>query len=198
MRDDAEAASVVAALRDLQIGVVARREPDALRRQQIEEGIVRARHRLVHLLNHRLILMRAGDGEHAWMRGADAVGLDAKAAGDDDLAVLGQGFADRRKQLLLGAIEKAASVDHHGVGALIARRQLVAFGAQLGDDALRIDQRLGAAQADKANPWTTSWCGPFFGRLFRGCFRHGRPYRQARDACLPPCIKAAGGRVRVG
>ena len=32
MRDDAEAASVVASLRDLQIGVVARREPDALRR----------------------------------------------------------------------------------------------------------------------------------------------------------------------
>jgi hypothetical protein len=115
---------------------MAGREPDALRREQIEERIVRPRHRFVHLLHHRLILMRAGDGEHAWMRRADPVGLDAKAAGDDDLAVLGQGFADRRKRFFLGAIEKAASVDHHGVSALIARRQLVAFGAQLGDDAL--------------------------------------------------------------
>ena len=120
---------------------------------KIEEGIVRARHGLVHLLDHRLILMRAGDGEHAGMRGADAVSLDAEAAGDDDLAVLGQRFADRRKRLFLGAVEKAASVDHHGVGALVARRQLVAFGAELGDDALGIDQRLGAAQADKANSW---------------------------------------------
>jgi len=67
---------------------VARRQRDALRRHEIEEGIVRARHRLVHLADDRLILMRAGDGEHAGMRGADAIGLNPEAAGDDDLAVL--------------------------------------------------------------------------------------------------------------
>ena len=41
-RDDAEAALVVAALGNLQVGIMARREPDALRRHQIDEGIVRA------------------------------------------------------------------------------------------------------------------------------------------------------------
>src|SRR4029079_10014271 len=45
-RNDAEAAAIVAALGDLQIGVVPRRQPEALRRDQIEIGIVRSRHRL--------------------------------------------------------------------------------------------------------------------------------------------------------
>ena len=39
-RDDAEGAAIVAAFRNLQIGVVARRELDALRRQQVDIGIV--------------------------------------------------------------------------------------------------------------------------------------------------------------
>ena len=42
-RDDAEAAAVVAALGDLQVRVVARRQLHALRRHQIEERIVRRR-----------------------------------------------------------------------------------------------------------------------------------------------------------
>jgi hypothetical protein len=112
---------------------------------------VRAGHRLVHLGHHGFILMRPGDGEHAWMRGADAVGLDAKTAGDDHLAVLGQGLADDGKRFRLGAVEKAAGVDHDRVGALVARRQLVALGSELGDDALGIDQRLRAAKADEAD-----------------------------------------------
>ena len=89
---------------------------------------MRARHGLMHLLDHGLILMRAGDGEHLRMGGADAVGLDPEAAGDDDPAVLRQGFADRREQFFLGAVQKAAGIDHHRIGALVARRQLITFG----------------------------------------------------------------------
>ena len=119
---------------------------------------MRPRHGLVHLLNYGLILMRAGDGEHARMGRADAVGLDAETAGDDNAAVLGQGLADRREQFFLGAVEEAASIHHHRIGALVAGRQLIALGSELGDDALGIDQGLGAAQADEADfrrrrPW---------------------------------------------
>ena len=71
--DDAEAALVVAALGDLQIRVVARREPDALRRHQIEERIVLRRQVLVHRAHHFLIGVRAGDLQHARMPLEDAL-----------------------------------------------------------------------------------------------------------------------------
>jgi hypothetical protein len=107
-----------------------------LRRQKIEERIVRLGHRLVHLLDHSLVLVRAGDGEHARVADADAVGLNAETAGYDDAAVLAKRLADRLERFLFGAIEEAASVDHHRIGALVARRELIALGAELGDDAL--------------------------------------------------------------
>ena len=130
---------------------MAGRKPEALRRHEIEKGIVRARHRLVHLGNDGLILMRAGDREHVRMARANALGLDAEAAGHDDAAILGERLADRLERLFLGAVEEAAGVHHDRVGVLVARRQLVAFGAKPGDDALGIDERLGAAQADEAD-----------------------------------------------
>ena len=101
VRDDAERAAVVAALGDLQIRVVARREAQALGRHQVDEGIVQRRHGLVHGSHHLLVLVRTGDGEHARVLGEDAVLLDAEAAGDDDAAVLGHGLADGVEALLL-------------------------------------------------------------------------------------------------
>src|SRR5208283_1504233 len=46
--DDAESATVVAALRNFQIGIVARRELNALRRQEIEKRIMRRRRRFMY------------------------------------------------------------------------------------------------------------------------------------------------------
>src|SRR5215210_2853751 len=102
--------------------------------------------------------MRARDGEHAGIGRANAIGFDAEAAGDDDLAVLGKRLADGGKRFLLGAVQEAAGVDHDGVRPVIARGERITFGAELGDDPLRIDERLGAAQTDEAdrrsvNPW---------------------------------------------
>ena len=98
-----------------------------------------------------LILLRAGDGEHVREAGADDVGFLAHAAGDDDPAVFGDGLADRLEALFLGGIEEAAGVDQHDVGAGVIGRHLIAFGAQLGEDSLGIDQRLGAAKRDHAD-----------------------------------------------
>ena len=64
LRDDAEGAAVVAAFGNLQIGVVPRRELDALGRHQIEERIVLRRRGAVHGVEHALVLLRAGDGQH--------------------------------------------------------------------------------------------------------------------------------------
>ena len=152
-RDDAEGAAVVAAFGNLQIGVVARRQLDALRRQQVEIGIMRRRRRLVHRRHDALIGLRSGDGEHVRVLVADHVRLGAEAAGDDDAAVLGQRVADRLQRLVAGRIEEAAGVDDDQVGAVMLARDLVALGAQPRDDALGIDERLRAAEADETDAW---------------------------------------------
>ena len=127
LRDDAERAAVVAALGNLQIGVVAGRQVQAFRRHQIEEGIVQRRHRFVHGRHHLLVLMRARDGQHAGVRGENALLLHAEAAGDDHAPVLGHRLADGVEAFLLGRVEKPAGVDHHHVGAGVVGRELVAL-----------------------------------------------------------------------
>ena len=82
---------------------------------------------------------------------ADRLGLRAHAAGDDDAAVLVHRRADRGERFGLGAVEEAAGVDDDGVGAGVAARELVALGAELGQDPLAVDQRLRAAERNEGN-----------------------------------------------
>ena len=107
----------------------------------------------MHGRHDALIGLRAGDGEHVGMLVADHVGLGAEAAGDDDAAVLGHGVADRLQRLVARRIQEAAGVDDDQVGAVMLAGDLVAFGAQPCDDALGIDQRLGAPEADETDAW---------------------------------------------
>ncbi len=150
--DDAEAALVVTALGDLEIAVVPRRELHRARRQQVDVGIGRRRHRGVHRVDHRLVLLRTRHREHGRMRAADVALVGAEAAGHDHPAVLGQRLADRLEAFGLGRIEKAAGVDDHRVGAGVVGRDRVALGAQPGQDALAVDQRLRAAEAHHPHP----------------------------------------------
>jgi hypothetical protein len=62
-----------------------------------------------------------------------------------DLAVLGERLADGIERLLDRRIDEAAGVDDDEVGAGVAGRGGVALRAQLREDALRVDQRLGTA-----------------------------------------------------
>ena len=152
-RDDAEAATVVAAFGNLQVGVVARGQLDALRRDQVDQRVVFGlrRHHFVHRGDYLLVLLWAGDRQDAGVHVADRVLFHAHAAGDDDLAVLGDGFADHFQGLGLGAVDETAGVDHHDVGVFVGRDDLIAFHAQLGEDALGVDQRLGASKTDEAD-----------------------------------------------
>ena len=59
--------------------------------------------------------------------------------------------ADGVERFRLRAVEEAAGVDDHEVGALVLARELVALRAQPRDDALGIDQRLRAAERDEAD-----------------------------------------------
>ena len=122
-----------------------------LRRHQVDEGVGHGWQVLVHRVDHRFILMRARDREHARMRGTDHVFLDAEAAGDDDAAVLAQRLPDGLEALALGAVEEAAGIDEHDIGAGIVARKGIALRAQRRHDAFGIDEGLGAAEADKAD-----------------------------------------------
>ena len=154
-RDDAEAAAVVAALGNLQVGVVRRRQAQALRRQQVDIGIVLARGRRRQVLLYRGddlgVGMGSGHRQHARVAIQNLAGVGAQAAGDDDLAVLGQRLADGVERLLPGLVDEAAGVDHHQIRAGVAVGQRIAAAAQLGQDAFGIHQRLGTAKADKTD-----------------------------------------------
>ena len=105
----------------------------------------------MHGFEHAFILLRAGHRQHAGMHGRDLFRLGAHAAGHDHLAVFGHRGADGGEQFRLGAVEKAAGIDDGEVGALVLAGKLIAFRAQPRDDALGIDQRLGAAKRHKGN-----------------------------------------------
>src|SRR5690606_6897303 len=62
MGNDAERAAIVAAFRDLQIGVMTRSELEPLRRNEVEAGVVPGRHRLVNGLDDGFVFLWACDG----------------------------------------------------------------------------------------------------------------------------------------
>ena len=130
---------------------MSRGELDTFGRKQVEERIVDRRCGPVHRVEHALVLLRAGHGENVRVALGDRFWLRPHAPGHDDLAVLRQRLTDGPQQLLLGAVEKAAGIDDHQIGAVVLGREFVAFRAQARDDALGIDQCLGAAERDKAD-----------------------------------------------
>src|SRR5690606_35373085 len=94
----------------------------------------------------------AGDSQDLRMPLEDLLRAFAEAAGDDDPATAGgQGLADVVESILDRRRDDAAGVDDHQLGVVIALDKLVAVGAELTDDALAVDQRLGATEAHEAD-----------------------------------------------
>ena len=150
-RDDAERAAVVASFRDLEIGVVARRQAHAFAGDEIDERIAGRWRCGAHRLHHAFERLRAGDCRDVRESVADRVRRGPHAAGHDHLAVLIHRLADGGERFRFGAVEKAAGVDDDRVRAGVAARKLVAFGAQARQDALAVDERLRAAKRNERN-----------------------------------------------
>ena len=144
---------MVAAFRNLQVRVVTRGQLDALGRHQVDQRVVVLtwRHHFVHGVDHLLVLLRAGHGQHARVHVADIAFFHPHATGHDDLAVFLDGFADHFQRFGLGRVDEAAGVDHHHIGVLVSGHDVVAFHTQLREDALGVDKRLRATQGNKAN-----------------------------------------------
>ena len=140
---------MVAALGDLQVRVMPRRELHPLRRHEIDVRVVRFGQMLVNRGHHAVGVLRPSDREHRGMHLGDDALLRAQAAGDDHFAVLGERFADGLQRFLHRGVDEAAGVDDHEVGVVVRGRGDVALGAQLREDALGIDQRFRTAQGNK-------------------------------------------------
>src|SRR5882724_7347585 len=150
-RNDTERAAMVAAFGDLQIGKVFWRELDALWRHQVRERVVRPRQMIVNRAHDLVGGVGAGDRKHLRMRLPDHVALSAEAAGDDDLAVLGERFTDGIKRLFDCGVNEAAGIDHDQIRVLVAGGNEVALRAKLREDALRIHQCFRAAERNETD-----------------------------------------------
>ena len=152
---------------------------------QIDKRVMRLGQMGVDGVHDLLRGVRAGDGEHAGVHLADQIAFGAgdvslffgtQAAGDDDAAIGGEGFTNRVQAFFDGIVDEAAGVDDDQIRAFKGFGGLVALGIQLGEDQLRIGQRLGATEADKAD----------FGGRIKG-FGGGGNY-----SAHPPIIPALG------
>ena len=101
--------------------------------------------------HHFLVGMGPGNRQHLRVMLEDLVGLRTQAPRYDDLPVAFQGLANRGQRLGHRLVDESARIDHDQLRALVVRRDLVSFALQLAEDALGIDERLGAPQADKSH-----------------------------------------------
>ena len=144
---------MVAALGNFQVRIVPRGQLDALGRNQIGERVVLLflGHELVNSPNHLFVGMGTGNRQNTGVGLADPVGFDSHAAGDDDFPVFTDGLTNRIQGFLLGSINKATGIHHHDIGVVIGGDHVIPIEPELGEDALRIHEGLGAAQADEAD-----------------------------------------------
>jgi hypothetical protein len=101
------------------------------------------------------------DGQHAGVQLPDQVAtalprLGAQTPGHDDFAVFSQGFSDGVQAFFDRVINEPAGIDDHQISTLKGFDGLVTLGVQLGQDQLRIGQRLGAPQTGKTDLGSTS------------------------------------------
>ncbi len=161
LRDDAEAARVVAALGNLDVGEVARRGEHPRREVVIEVGN-RGRSagtvfRAFAQCNDALELVGTHQRIHFRHLLADIAAVAFhQAAGDNQLSraagflVLGH-LQNGVDGFLLGGVDEAAGVHHQHVGVAGMGRQLVAASHEGAHHDFAIDEIFGTAQTDKTD-----------------------------------------------
>ena len=142
LRDDAKGTAMVAAFRNLEIGVVPWRESYALWRHQALERIVPWWQVLMNRIEHFIGGMRPGHRQYPRKATRYHVAARAETTRHDDLAVFLQRLANGLERLGHGIIDEATGVDHHQIGAGVVRGNDITLCTQTGEDALGIDQCL--------------------------------------------------------
>ena len=107
--------------------------------------------RFVDSIDDGIVLVRPGNGEHAWKGRTNALVLDTETAGDDNAAVLSHRLTNRFQALSLRAIKEPACVHDHNVGTGVIRGSDVTLRTEPRQNPLGIDQRLRASEADETD-----------------------------------------------
>ena len=105
----------------------------------------------VHRSHDIFVGMGAGHGKYGGVGGAHLVFFYTQAAGDNDAPVLLKCFTDGFEGFLYSGIDKAAGIHYDQIRTLIRGGEGITLSPQLGENAFRINQCLGATQADKTN-----------------------------------------------
>jgi len=143
----------------------------------MDKRIVPRRHMLMHRIHYVLVCVGARDFKDARVARENTFRSGAQAARDDHAAVFLQGLADGIQGFIDSRVDESAGVDHDDVRGSIACRDFVPFRAQPRQDALRINERFGAAEADESDFRCTvqgrSLCAPVRAALEKGlpCYR---------------------------
>ncbi len=124
------------------------------------------------------IRLGASYSEHLGVDAFDFTGVLSHAAGDDHPAVFGQCLPDCLQRLLLGGVDEPTGVHHNNPGLGVVTDHLVPIDAQLGEDAFRVHQGFGAAEADESD----FGCSHGSGGSSEG------PGQGAQYTRVPPCF----------
>ena len=158
LRDHTEGAGVVAALRDLDVGIVARRGEHARRQIVIQIGHGAIRHRRPVTGGHDFFqLVGADHGVHFGNVAADLIAVALHQATRHHQSFEAAGllelshFENGLDRFLLGGVDETARVDDDDLGVLRIRSQLPAVRGELPHHDFGVHQILGAAQADKTD-----------------------------------------------
>ena len=111
---------------------------DTLGRDQAGVGIMLRWQVCVYGLHHFLCRMRSGHRQYLWELFRDGVAFCPQATSDDDFTVFPHGLADGLQRFLNSRVNKATGINDHQVCLLVIGADVIAFGAQLGDDLFRI------------------------------------------------------------
>ena len=149
--DDAKGTAMVAAFRDLEIGIMAGGQLDPLGGHQAGEGVMGGRHLGMDRGHDLGKGLGASNGQDLGMGVPDQVRARPQAAGHHHPAVLGQGLANGLQGLGHRRVDETAGIDDHQVRPGVAGGDGVALRPQLGEDPFGIDGRLGTAQADETD-----------------------------------------------
>ena len=137
-----------------------RGQTDTAARNEIEVRGVRSREVLMHELHHVLLFLRSQNAEHCRVPlhheiRAVRVLFPAEAPHHDHAAVFTGRFGDRAEALLNRLVDEPAGIHDHEIRIPVVIDDRIAFAPELRNDALRVDERLGAAEGhktDRRNP----------------------------------------------